>query len=324
MKQNNEYFDILRGAIKRETEAFNYYYHASENSPSPEIRALLTQLAEEERRHRTILVQEYKNLKRMWSGESKEVFLEKEMVSYHLPDEPDFKQAQSLKLVDLAMVCLPTEFVGGDFFDTWVIEDENKMGLFLFDVMGHGMEAMDLKAKAKAHWGKLKELFLEKDAHSLLLSPSSVITQLNQLLWHECQRLASFLSLFYTVFDLSKNRLIYASAGHEPPILFQKQGYSHLIEADLLLGIDQDKTYGEGTMEIHAGYILVMFTDGVVESQNPKDEEFSRKNLVCVVEENKNRTAAEIIQHILIALKDFMGDKALTDDFTLVVAKISQ
>ena len=314
----------MRGAIKRETEALNYYYHASEKSPSPENRSLLTQLAEEERRHRIVLVQEYKNLKRLWSGKSKEVFLEKKRVSYLLPDEPNYKQAQSLKLVDLAVVCLPTEFVGGDFFDTFVIEDERKMGLFLFDVMGHGMEAIDLKAKAKTEWGKLKELFLEKEAHSLLLSPSSVITQLNQLLWHECQRLASFLSLFYVVVDLSKNRMIYASAGHEPPILFQKQGYSHLIESDLLLGIDQDKTYGEGIMEIHAGDILVMFTDGVVESQNPNDEEFNRNSLVRVVEENKNRTATEIIHQILMALKDFMGGKPLIDEFTLAVAKMSQ
>lgn len=322
MKQSSEFFDILIGAIKRETEAFNYYYGASEKSPSPESKSLLTQLAEEERRHRTILVQEYKNLKRLLSGKSKDVFVEEERVSYHLPEEPIFKRVQSLKSVDLAVVCLPTELVGGDFFDTFVMRDANKMGLFLFDVMGHGWEATELKAKAKTEWSKLKELYLEKEAQSILISPSAVMTQLNQLLLDECQRLASFLSLFYTVLDLSKNRLIYASAGHEPPILFSEEKHVNLLEADLLLGIDKDKSYGEGSVEIHAGDILVMFTDGVAESQNARDEEFSRENLIRVVEENKSQNAGLIGQHILTTLKDFMGGKPLTDEFTLAVAKI--
>jgi len=322
MEENTEFFEILIEAIRRETEAFNYYYNASEKSPSAETKSLLLQLAEEERRHRTILMQEFQNLRKLTWGESQEVFLEKEKVSFHLPEEPNFKRVQALKPVDLAVVCLPTELVGGDFFDTFTIRDENKMGLLIFDVMGHGSKATELKAKARVEWDKLKELYLEKEAHSLLLSPSSVITQLNQVLYDECQRFASFLSLFYAVLDLSKNRLIYASAGHEPPIFFEKEGYTQLIEADLILGIDKNKTYGEESIEIHTGDILVMFTDGVVESMNEKEEEFSVKNLIRVVEENKNQAVSEIIRHILIALKDFMEGKPITDEFTLAIAKL--
>lgn len=324
MEQNKEFFAILADAIRRETEAFNYYYQASEKSPSPENRSLLTQLAEEERRHRIILVQEYKNLKRLLFGKSKDIFVEKEKVSYHLTDEPNFKRVQSLKSVDLAVVCLPTEFVGGDFFDSFVIEDVNKMGFFLFDVMGHGLEATELKAKTKTEWGKLKELYLEKKAQSFLLHPSPVVTQLNQLLWDECQRLASFISLFYAVLDLSKSRLIYASAGHEPPILFHQEKYVNLTKADLLLGIDKDKIYNEASVEIQAGDILVMFTDGVVESQNAQAREFSRENLIRVIAKNKNIGASQIVQQILIALKNFMEGKPLTDEFTLAVTKMSR
>lgn len=323
MRESAEFFDILIGAIKRETEAFNYYYRASQKSPTAETKSLLLQLAEEERRHRTILLQEYQNLKKLVSGENKEVFLEKEGVSFHLPEKPNFKPVQSLKPVDLAVVSLPTEFVGGDFFDTFVVKGENKMGLLIFDVMGHGVEATRLKAKARVEWGKLKELYLEKEAHSLLFSPSSVITHLNQHLLNVCQRLASFLSVFYTVLDLSKKRLIYASAGHEPPLLFRKGGYSQLIEGDLLLCIDRGKAYGETSKEIQPRDILVMFTDGVVESMNAKDEEFGVRNLIRVVEENKNMGASEIVRQILLALKDFVEGKPITDEFTLAIVKLS-
>ena len=322
MQENTQFFDILMDAIRRETEAFNYYYQASEMSPSVESRSLLIQLAEEERKHRTILMQEYQNLKRLLSGETQQVSLEKEKVSFYLPEEPNFKRAQSIEPVDLAVVSLPTEFVGGDFFDTFTIKDDNKMGLLIFDVMGHGLAATELKAKTKASWGELKELDLEKKSPSLLLSPSSTITQLNRILWDECQRLASFVTMFYAVLDLSNNILIYASAGHEPPILFGKEEYKQLIEADLLLGFDKNKTYGEAAIEIHHGDVLVMFTDGVVESLNPKEEEFSRKNLTRVVEKNKNKTASEIVLQILIALKDFTRGEPLADEFTLAIAKM--
>lgn len=322
MQDKKEFFDILTEAIRRETEAFNYYYRASEKSPSPDTKSLLIQLAEEERRHRIILVREFQNLKRLlFSPKEKDTFLKKDKVSYHIPDEPIFKRAQTIKKVDLAVISLPTEFMGGDCFDSFVI-NENKIGLLIFDVMGHGLEATELKAKVKVTLGKLKELYLEKKISFELLSPASVVTQLNQKLTEECLRLSSFVSLFYSILDLSKNRLIYSSAGHEPPMLFGKQELHQLIEADLLMGIDKDKIYSENTMEIHPGDMLLLFTDGIVETLNSKDEGFSRKNLVKVVKENKNLGSSEIMQKLLSSLKDFLKEAPLTDEFTLALAKI--
>lgn len=323
MEEKTDFFDILLGAIRRETEAFNYYFGASEKSPSAGTKSLLLQLAEEERRHRTILLQEYQNLRKLTSGEDKEVFLEKERLSYHLPEEPVFKRAQAIKSVDMTVVSLPTELAGGDFFDSFIVKGQNKMGLLIFDVMGHGLTATELKARVRVEWDRLKELYLGKGAPSLLLSPSSVVTHLNQRLFQECQSRLSFLSLFYAVLDASKKRLIYASAGHEPPLLFGKEGYSQLTEGDLLLCIDKETCYGEASKEMRSGDVLVMFTDGVVESMNQDEEEFSIKNLIRVVGESKNLTASQMVTQVLAGLKDFMGGRPVTDEFTLAVAKLA-
>jgi sigma-B regulation protein RsbU (phosphoserine phosphatase) len=323
MEEKTEFFEILMGAIRRETEAFNYYFGASEKSPSAESRSLLLQLAEEERRHRTILLQEYRNLKKLMSGEDEAVSLEKEAVGYRLPEKPEFKRAQSLKSVDMAVVSLPTEFVGGDFFDTFIIKDQERMGLLIFDIMGHGLTATELKAQVRVEWDKLKELHLGKSAPTLLLSPASVITHLNQRLFQECQRRLSFLSLFYAVLDSSRNQLTYASAGHEPPLLFGKQAYSQLIEGDLLLCIDERTAYRETSVEVQSGDTLVMFTDGVVESMNADEEEFSVRNLIRVVKDNKTRKSSQIVGRVLASLRDFMGGRPVTDEFTLAVMKFS-
>lgn len=322
MEENAEFFDVLTEAIRRETAAFNYYYRASEKSPSERTKSLLIQLAEEERKHRVILIQEYQNLKRLLSGKTPREFLEKERVSFHLPETPQFKRTQTLSSVDLAAIALPSELVGGDFFDTFILRDQSKMGLLLFDVMGHGLESTELKAKTRTEWGKLKELYLEKEAHSVLLSPSSVVSQLNHFLWAECQKLACFLSMFYAILDLHKSKITYSSAGHEPPLLFGESGQSSLIEADLLMGVGEDTHYGEASRAIQAGDVLVIFSDGVVENLNPKDEEFGRNNLIPIVEKNKSQAASEIIRQVLTALRDFMEGQPIIDEFTLAVAKI--
>lgn len=66
-----------------------------------------------------------------------------------------------------------------------------------------------------------------------------------------------------------------------------------------------------------------MFTDGVVESMNADEEEFSVKNLIRVVRDNKTRSASQIIEQVLTHLRDFMGKKPVTDEFTLAVMKFS-
>lgn len=322
MEDDREFFDILIGAIRKETEAFNYYHQASQQAPSEESKSLLLQLAEEERRHRIILMQELGNLKRLTSGKQSQEFLTQDEVSFHLPEKPVFKRTQTLKSVDLAAVSLPVELAGGDFFDTFVIQDQSKMGLLFFDVMGHGLEATELKTKTKAEWGKLKELYLEKEAHSLLLNPSSTLAHLNRFIWAECHRLACFLSAFYVILDLSRNRLVYSSAGHEPPVLFSSEGHKSLTEAGLLLGIDRDSIYPETSEEIQAGDVLLLFSDGVVENLNSKDQEFGRWNLIPMVEKDKAGTSSEIVHRILDALRDFMKGKPVVDEFTLVVAKV--
>ncbi len=322
MQDKKQFLDILAGAIQRETEAFNYYYAASEKSPSEESKSLLVQLAEEERKHRIILVREFQALKRLLSpGMKKDTFLEKDRVSYHVPDKPVLRRAQTIKEVDLAVVSLPTELMGGDYFDSFPI-DEKRLGLLIFDVMGHGIEATQLKAIVKTALGKLKELCLEKRGSLELLSPSRVVTQLNEKLTEECWKLSSFVSLFYAVLDLSKDRLVYSSAGHEPPVLLGQEEFHQLIEGDLLMGIDKKRAYGESIVEIHPSDVLLMFTDGIVETLNSKNEEFGRKNLLQVAEEHKNLVSSEMLQSLLSFLRDFLKGAPLTDEFTLALAKV--
>ena len=106
-------------------------------------------------------------------------------------------------------------------------------------------------------------------------------------------------------------------------MLFGKEVYSQLTEGDLLLCIDKETRYGEASKEMRSGDVLVMFTDGVVENMNQDEEEFSIKNLIRVVDESKAMKASRIVGQVLADLKDFMGGRPVTDEFTLAVVKLS-
>lgn len=112
------------------------------------------------------------------------------------------------------------------------------------------------------------------------------------------------------------------SAGHEPQLLFEKDGHTPLIEGHLLPCMDQLTAYRETFMEIHSGDSLILFTDGVVESMNADEEEFSVKNLIRVVWENRAKNASQIVGQVLADLRRFMREKPITDEFTLAVMKL--
>lgn len=326
-KDDNQNLDliskILLGAIKRETEAFNYYYQSSEKSPYPETRSLLLQLAGEERKHRMILIQELQTLKGLLKrGKKGEEFIKKEEVSYHIPDKLPYRSIQTIPELDMSVVSLPTQLTGGDYFDTFPISRSHQ-ALLLFDVAGHGLRATTVKGLARSVFDKFKESYLEAEASPDVFSPSSVARMLNQRVSECCQKEGSFLTLFYTLLHPKGKRLSYVSAGHEPPI-FLKSGKSdpEIIDSDLIIGVDKDKFYPEVKAKIGPKDIMVLFSDGLIETFAFRDMEFKREELVDVIRKNRNSSAKQMIKKVCEFVKSKLKGKTLADEFTLAVVKI--
>lgn len=160
MKDLTPLLKILRTATKREVEAFNYYRMASKASPLEETRALLIQLAEEERRHKLVLLQEILTLRR-FAQEGKRSSISSEEVNYPLPEDLPLQRSTPIPEMEIVSLSLPGRFMGGDYFRSfpWEGKDgENALGIMLFDVMGHGLKATNLKAKVTEEIGHLSEV----------------------------------------------------------------------------------------------------------------------------------------------------------------------
>ena len=315
--------DILLQAVQKETDAFNHYNKASQSSPFPETKGLLSQLAGEERKHRMILIKEIQALKGKIKrkGNAKEYIKEKD-ISYTLPDKLDFQKFPVLTNLDLSAISFPSKFIGGDHFDSFYLGDNFQI-ILSFDVAGHGLEATGVKAYAKNLVDEFKESLWEAKTGKDLFMPQTFVRMFNQKLWDLCQKKVTFLTLFYALLDTKKEKLSYISAGHEPPLFFRggKQDLE-VLETDLLIGVDKQRNYSEIKIDFGQDDILILFSDGLVESFGYYDLEFERERIVDLVKKQKPQSSEKIIKNILEDIKETLKAKPLRDDFTLSVLKL--
>jgi len=118
--------------------------------------------------------------------------------------------------------------------------------------------------------------------------------------------------------------LLYISAGHNPPLLLRGDGKSELLtQGGLPLGMFDTARYSESVVEFRPGDVLVMYTDGVVEARNQRDEEFGLKRLEDVVRASSDRRAHEIVQAITEAVDEHSSEVGgPEDDLTLSIIKV--
>jgi serine phosphatase RsbU (regulator of sigma subunit) len=319
----NAIIDVLEIALKRETAAFNFYSKASLKSPYPETRTLLQQLAEEERKHQYFVRKELKKIESLLSGEDEQARMTAEHVQFALPDEIDFKRLQSIPGLDIRGFSIPTELFGGDFLDTVTLERDGKsrgLGVFLYDVMGHGIEATQLKACARRLFSDLRDEL--EEGVSRLDEPYQVMSYINRHIMKDCERQGRFVTAFYASFYPEENSLVYTSAGHEPPLFFKSDGaYEHLRETELLLGADEEVEYSNVEVELDVGDLLILFSDGITEAMNEDGEMFEREGLIEAVQTDFQERPEHIIVSIFDALRTFLHGQPLTDECTLIIIK---
>ncbi len=325
MKKNKKdlLIDILLQAVQKETDAFNHYNKASQSSTFPETKGPLSQLAGEERKHRMILIREIQALKGQIQrkGKTKD-YIEEKDISYNLPEKLDYQKFPALSDIDLAAVSFPTKFIGGDYFDSFNLGEDDQV-LLSFDVAGHGLEATEVKAYAKSLLDEFKESIWEAKTRKDLFMPRTFVRMFNQRIWDLCKKKVTFLTLFYALLDMKRKKLSYISAGHEPPLIL-KSGKEDLetIETNLLIGVDKQRNYSETKIDFGQDDILILFSDGLVESFGFYDLEFEREKLVKLVKKQKSQSSEKIIKKILEDVRETLKERPLRDDFTLSVLKL--
>ncbi len=213
----------------------------------------------------------------------------------------------------MAATTLPSRAVGGDHYD--FIRRDGEYLIAIADVSGKGIPAALLvstlhatfHALAEGEW-QLPEM-VSKISRSIYASSLS-----NKFITFVLVRLNPEQKTFHSV-----------NAGHNYPLLISKEGeISTLCKGGMALGLLPGCEYQEEEISLSPGDILVFYTDGVTESFDLEEEEFSEERFRNLLLENRHRSAQEIFDAVLEDIKVFVGEAPQHDDLTLIVIKVAE
>ncbi|HEX9636526.1 MAG TPA: PP2C family protein-serine/threonine phosphatase [Acidobacteriota bacterium] len=210
---------------------------------------------------------------------------------------------------DLHGRSMPAEVVGGDVFD-FITLGERILGVAIADSSGHGLPAA-LQARDVIIGLRMG---LSED-----LKVSKTIEKLNRVI-HTSRLATRFISLFYGELERNGN-FIYCNAGHNPPLLLHKGRFRELTQGGLILGPNPDAEYERGFVSVEPGDVLLLYTDGVIETLNAAGREFGLERLRQLVLAHQEGSAYDLVQRLFEELESFQGGRRALDDRTAVAIK---
>ena len=203
--------------------------------------------------------------------------------------------------------------VGGDFYDYFFI-DANRLYFCIGDVSGKGIPAAMFMAKARA-------LFRYEALSGI--SPDQILANVGNAL--EKNNLSCmFASAICAILDVKTGEMIFANAGHNPPLIYDGEAFGYItLESALVIGgIRQEKSaFKIQRLELKKGDILFMYTDGVNEAMNSSDEEYGTERLQHDLNIMAGANPKEIIDYISSKVASHANGAAQSDDITMLALK---
>ena len=206
---------------------------------------------------------------------------------------------------------LPSSQLGGDFYDIFDLDDRYA-ALVMADASGHGVAAAMLSAM-------FKMTLLKYSAE--ILNPAVVLEKMNKDFCSVLQT-GEFFSAFLAIFDRQENILRYANAGHPRPLLYDYQtGEVKELDTDgFLLGIiDLGIGFSQQKIKLNGQNRLFIYTDGLNEAVNEKEEQFGAERLKQLLIENAANDANLLIENVRKNLYNYTGSNDFADDVTILV-----
>ncbi len=216
---------------------------------------------------------------------------------------------------------LPTGTVGGDYFNVQALSD-TEAGVFICDVMGHGVRSALVAAMVRALVEELKPLAND---------PGRLLTQLNRDLCAILKHTGSpmLTTAFYLVADIGRRELRFANAGHPKPLLIHHATgeLQPLANGDArnrpALGLFADAAYITNQCPVAPDDLVMLFTDGLYEVEGPDDSLYTQEMLVDAIRRRAKLPANQLFDEVLAEIKDFAVDRSFMDDVCLVGVEVA-
>lgn len=220
----------------------------------------------------------------------------------------------TIPTLDLAAAYTTAARAGGDYYD-FFDHGDGRWGVLIADVSGHGAGAAVVMSMLRTYLHA---------RHPRTDSPGATLRYANHHLCEQARRNdGTFVTAFYGVYDPRDRSMIYAGAGHHPPLLVDRRiQVRELDEAQTLpLGVDAGCGFEEAGTSLTPGDTMLLYTDGITEATSVAGEMYGRERLLsCVREDVPN--AQHIIDCVEGKLHAFTGGRPQQDDQTLLAMRV--
>ena len=236
----------------------------------------------------------------------------KEIQSWLLPGAPP-----QIPGITIAYATKPANTVAGDYYDVFPRPSsdpgDNTFLIAVADVAGKSIPAALLMATFQASLKALAPM-----AGPLV----ELAGRLNAYAYSNSQNGRRFITTFLGEYDPASRKLSYINAGHNPPILRRTSGaIEHLQTGGIPLGVQENAAYESATATLQTGDWLIIYTDGVIEAENERADEYGEARLLTMLHANTAVPPAMLLNTIMVDLDRFVGNAPQHDDVTLMLLK---
>ncbi len=212
---------------------------------------------------------------------------------------------------DIAGINRSCHHVGGDYYD-FITVDERHTGMVIADVSGKGVSSSLLMASLRA--ALHAEIQPEMDLAALT-------GKLNNFI-HRSSASNSFISFFFGILDQETGVLEYVNAGHNPPLLLNPgEKVSQLKICGFCLGMFPGQAYSSQKQILHPNGVFCLYTDGITETRNDKDQELEVRGLIKLLKRHSGLSSSACIDAVFSDLHAYSGGSSPEDDRTIIISK---
>jgi len=243
---------------------------------------------------------------------SAELNVTRQLQKMILPAEAELAEITGL---DIAGFMEPAEGVGGDYYDVWRSGGRIKIGIG--DVTGHGLESGMVMLMAQT---AVRALIANGET-----DPARLLNAVNRTIYDNTCRMQSYKNMTIALLDYEAG-LLRLSGQHEDLIIVRTNGQIEQIDTIDLgfpLGLEEDITQfvAETEVQLQAGDVAVLYTDGITEAMNDQNEQYGPSRLQQVIQQMRHASAQEIRRAVIQDMRRHIGDRQPLDDLTLLVLK---
>ena len=216
------------------------------------------------------------------------------------PDHDDF---------DIFATMTPAKEVGGDFYDFFLVDDDH-LAMVMADVSGKGVPAALFMVITKT---------LIKNRAQMGDSPAEILYHVNNQLC-DGNETEMFVTVWMAILELSTGKGVAVNAGHEHPVICRRGGRHELViyRHSMVVAAMEDMVFREHSFELHPGDRLFVYTDGVPEATNTRNELFGTERMLEALNRDPEASPEAQLKAVRESLDAFVGDAPQFDDITML------